>query len=154
MGTLVDALHVFREEFILPPPIPNKEERDTVWVGEQLLQANLVQGNVKRLVLDNKYLVCEKKVFQDWVQWDWSDEKTYLVDKYDCENFAFSFKARTDRKFGLNNVGLVIDYSGGHAYNVVMFSDSPPELYEPQSDSWIKKGQGKPYRLARGYILI
>ena len=55
-------------------------------------------------------------------------------------------------------MGLVIDYSGGHAYNVVLFSDNPPLLYEPQTDEWVSIGEGmsanESYKMQQGYIII
>ena len=81
--------------------------------------------------------------------------KDHQEEKYDCDNFAFSFKARMDRKFHLNNVGLVVDYSGGHAYNCVIFSDGTAELFEPQSDTFVtnKIGSGM-YTCTEGFIIL
>ena len=60
-----------------------------------------------------------------------------------------------DRRFHLNNVGLVVDYSGGHAYNCVVFSDGTAELFEPQGDRFpvMNKTRGL-YRCESGFIVI
>ena len=92
--------------------------------------------------LDSKYFVCDEKSMKAIIDWDWTDNKKYVADKYDCDNFAFSFKSMVDKRFGLNNVGLVIDYSGGHAYNIIVFSDGTSKIFEPQSDSWPTMGRG------------
>ena len=154
MGRLLDAVEAFGMDYIYPPALETKEDRNRAWVIKQLAS----QGWIWHLPLDNSYTACSKKEFLEWIEWDWVDKKQYVKDKYDCENFAFSFKARTDRRFGINTVGLVIDYSGGHAYNVVLFTDSPPLLYEPQTDEWVYIGEGmsanESYKMERGYIII
>tara|TARA_R110000824_G_scaffold120706_1_gene276312 strand:+ start:2548 stop:3054 length:507 start_codon:yes stop_codon:yes gene_type:complete len=168
MNELVTALKSLKADYIMPP-LATTVEKDTAWVTEQLSSAGWIWDGkplevgdkvpqVKRLPLDTKYHTCSKDEFMHWIEWDWVDKKKYVAEKYDCENFAFSFKARTDRKFGINTVGLVVDYSGGHAYNVVLFSDSPPLLYEPQSDQWVEIGEGmstsEMYKMEHGFILI
>ena len=152
MGELTTALNIFRKDYIDPPIMTTRVEKDTPWLYNQLRDADLL--NVQRLHLDSKYWACSKKEFEDWIEWDWTNKKKYIAEEYDCDNFAFSFKARCDRKIGINAVGLVIDYSGGHAYNLVVFSDVAPELFEPQNDSWRKKGQSKMYTLTSGYIIL
>ena len=57
------------------------------------------------------------------------------------------------RKFGVNSIGLVIDYSGGHAYNLMVFSDGTWAIFEPQSDSWPTIGSGL-YKFENGYVLL
>ena len=158
MGELITTLEVFRKDYIEMPQLPTREEKDGSWISSQLMRAGFVGGEVKRLHLDSKYWVCSKQEFEDWIEWDWTNGKKYIAEQYDCDNFAFSFKARCDRKIGINTVALVIDYSGGHAYNLVCFTDAPAELYEPQSDRWVSKGDGKSknemYKFTDGYIII
>ena len=154
MGELISSLEVFRKDYIEMPNLPTREEKDGSWISSQLMRAGFVGGEVKRLHLDSKYWVCTKEDFQNWIKWDWTNGKRYISEEYDCDNFAFSFKARCDRKIGINAVGLVIDYSGGHAYNLVVFSDVAPELFEPQNDSWKKKGKSKMFTLTSGYVIL
>jgi len=154
MGELITTLEVFRKDYIEMSNLPTREEKDGSWISSQLMRAGFVGGEVHRLPLDSRYWVCTKKDFQDWIEWDWTNGKKYIAEEYDCDNFAFSFKARCDRKIGINAVGLVIDYSGGHAYNLVVFSDVAPELFEPQNDSWKKKGQSKMFTLTNGYVIL
>jgi len=149
---LIVSLERLKKDYIDPPIMTTRVEKDSPWLYNQLRDAGLLQ--IQRLHLDSKYWACSKKEFEDWIEWDWTNKKKYIAEEYDCDNFAFSFKARCDRKIGINCVGLVIDYSGGHAYNVVAFSDAPTELYEPQSDRWVKKGQSKMYTLTSGYIIL
>ena len=158
MGELIETLEQFKKDYIDPPLMTTKEEHNTSWIYNQLHEAGFLSHGMKRLHLDSKYWVCSKKEFGDWIEWDWTNKKRYVAEEYDCDNFAFSFKARCDRRIGINAVALVIDYSGGHAYNLVCFTDSPAELYEPQSDRWVQQGTGisktELYKLTNGYIIL
>ena len=108
----------------------------------------------QRIVLDNKYWVCTKTEFQRVVNTNTINEKQYVLDQFDCDNFAFAFKAQVAMNYNLNNVGLVIDNSGGHAYNIVVFNDGTAELFEPQTDRWITPGESKMYSFKKGIIIL
>jgi len=112
-----------------------------------------IRYDMEILPLDNKYLITNQADMKKIIKWDWTDNKKYISEKYDCDNFAFSFKAMVDRKFGVNNVGLVIDYSSGHAYNIIVFNDGIVKLFEPQTDKWPRIGTNM-YKFERGKILI
>ena len=60
-----------------------------------------------------------------------------MVDKYDCDNFAFQFAASMARHYGLNTAGVAYGKMGeiGHAFNVIYASDGIKVL-EPQTDEW------------------
>ena len=158
MSILIEAMDRFKKDYIDPPMMTTIEKHDTSWIYKQLTDVGFLTSGMKRLHLDSKYWACSKKEFQDWIKWDWTNKKKYVSEQYDCDNFAFSFKARCDRKIGVNSVALVIDYSGGHAYNLVCFTDAPAELYEPQSDRWVTKGNGKSknevYKMQDGYLIL
>ena len=108
----------------------------------------------QRIVLDNKYWTCSKEDFQKIVEFNKINEKQYIADKFDCDNFSFNFKAQVATNHNLNNVGIVIDNSGGHAYNVVIFNDGTADLFEPQTDQWIIPGSDKLYSFKRGIIIL
>ena len=158
MGRLIEALERFGRDYVDPPLMTTKEARDNIWVYNQLHEAGFLTTGMRKLNLDSKYWACSKKEFEDWITWDWTNGKKYIAEQYDCDNFAFSFKARCDRKIGINTVGFIIDYSGGHAYNLVCFTDAPAELYEPQSDRRVKPNQSKSktemYKMTDGFIII
>ena len=153
MGALITRLNRFKVDYIDPPIMTTREVKEEHWITSQLMRAGFTGDKIRRLHLDSKYWVCCKKEFEDWISWDWTNKKQYVSEEYDCDNFAFSFKARCDRKIGINAVGLVIDYSGGHAYNLVIFSDAAPELFEPQGDRWVEGGKGM-YKMVDGYIIL
>jgi len=158
MPKLMERLERFKKDYIDPPIMTTREKKDNVWLYNQLRDAGFLNTGMKKLNLDSTYWACSKQEFEDWIKWDWTNAKRYVSEQYDCDNFAFSFKARCDRKIGINTVALVIDYDGGHAYNLVAFTDAPAELYEPQSDRWVKPNQSKSrtevYKMSDGYIII
>ena len=135
-------------------------EQSGFFVRSSITQFGLNYANKKGIAygmdifaLDNKYQVTSQKDMKKIIDWDWTDNKKYVAEKYDCDNFAFSFKAMVDRRFGVNNVGLVIDYSGGHVYNIIVFTDGSVRLFEPQSDRWARIGTSQ-YKFEEGKILI
>ena len=155
MGVLANRLIDISNR--LTPPVLSQgyTELTSGQVYNSLLDKGIINTGMVRKNLDTKYWACGRLDFEAIINWDWTDKKKYVADKYDCDNFAFSFKARMDRKFHLNNVGLVIDYSGGHAYNCVIFSDGTAELFEPQGDRFVtdKIGSGQ-YVCSRGLIIL
>jgi len=149
MGELVAALIKVKDalSILSPPEIKGHKAMSFGHVSKAL-------GGVSNIMcLDNKYVAVSQKEFQKIIDWDWTDNKTYIAEKYDCDNFAFSFKARVDRRFHVNTVGLVIDYDAGHAYNVIVFADGSMKIFEPQSDSWPKIGS-KMYKFNRETVQV
>ena len=137
MGELVSTLIKLKDDLAIltPPELTGHKDMLKRDVSKAI-------GGAKMTWLDNKYVAVSEKEFQKIIDWDWTDNKKYVAEKYDCDNFAFSFKARVDRKFHINTVGFDIDYDGGHAYNIIIFSNGTSKIFEPQSDSWPKKGSG------------
>ena len=149
MGELVTVLTRLKDDLAIltPPKLKGHVEMDNGDIGKAL-------GGVDKIMwLDRKYIAVPEAEFQKIIDWDWTDNKTYIAEKYDCDNFAFSFKARVDRKFHVNTVGLVIDYDAGHAYNVIVFANGKMKLFEPQSDSYPKEGSSM-YKFNRGNVQV
>lgn len=108
---------------------------------------------MKRLVLDNTYWTCSQAKFERILAWDWTNTKQYTKDQFDCDDYAFLMKANATYFYGINSVGLVIDNSGKHAYNIIVFSDKTAKIFEPQSDKWIEPGEGL-YLMEEGTIIL
>lgn len=143
-------------ELLIPHPTPPEidyiVQKDTAWVQSQLDSMKL---GIQRLPLDQTYYLTNQKNFLNIVAWDWTDEAEYIREKYDCENFAFTFKAHVDFWFNLNQVGIVIDYKMGHAYNLVFYPDGNMMLLEPQSDAmWAWNVRPNIYELEGSIVLI
>ena len=88
------------------------------------------------LRLDSNYYTVDFDTFKKIVEWDFTDTRKYLTDTFDCDKFAMYFKSRLALDFGINAIGVVLDYSASHAYNLVILKDSQTKwyLYEPQTD--------------------
>jgi hypothetical protein len=89
------------------------------------------------LRLDGVYYTVDLETFRKIIDWDWTDTRRYVLDKFDCDKFAIYFKSRMAIDFGVNAVGVVLDYSAGHAYNLVILRNEKVDwfLYEPQTDA-------------------
>ncbi|MCJ7634428.1 hypothetical protein MUP77_18805 [Candidatus Bathyarchaeota archaeon] len=136
----------------IPPEITSVAERDTLWLQQCLIK---LEPSIIRLPLDGKYRLTTQSNFLNIVAWDWVDSKKYLAEVFDCENFAITFKAHVDWYFGLNQVGVVIDYAAGHGYNLVVFPDGKVMLLEPQSDQLIAwPNMASLYVLKNAFVLI
>jgi hypothetical protein len=83
---------------------------------------------------------------------------TFLV--HNCDKYALYFKSRVTIDFGVNAVGVIIDYSARHAYNLVIIKDPSTRkvswyLLEPQSDSiFTYEQRNKRFYAMENYYLI
>ena len=111
---------------------------------------NSVSG-LKTKPLDQRYWTCSKEDFDKIIDADWVNEKKYIKERFDCDDFAIQLKARFSAIFGLNNVALVINKS--HVFNLIFFSDSTYKFFEPQNDAWVTKTTGK-YSLTNALIIF
>lgn len=134
-----------------PPIIDYVVERDTAWVQMVLTQ---LDAKVVRLPLGPEFRMTDKDTFIDFIAWNWVDSFDYHK-FYRCGNFAVSFKADADQ-WGVNQVGIVLDYVSGHAYNIVVFPDGKVMLLEPQSDNLFFHGEHAPqfYNLKGAFVVI
>jgi hypothetical protein len=89
------------------------------------------------LRLDVEYYTTDMDSLRRIIDWDWTDTRKYITDTFDCDKFAFYFKSRMAIDFGINAVGVILDYSAEHAYNLLIVKDSSVKwyLYEPQNDN-------------------
>jgi len=113
-----------------PPEITNIIEKDTYWVQGVIAK---LKADIVRLPLGIEFRLTDKNTFIDFIAWNWVDSYEYHK-FYRCGNFSIAFKADAD-KWGVNQVGIVLDYESSHAYNLVIFPDGKVMLIEPQSDN-------------------
>lgn len=94
---------------------------------------------------------------EKFLKYDWTDKREYIRQRYDCEQFAFSFVAHISEQYNVTNVGVVIDYSSAHAYVAWVPPREDPEtlkVIEPQSDEILDPGADDMHQLTRGFILL
>lgn len=89
---------------------------------------------------------------------DRTEQHEHVAERYDCEDFAFDLRQHFVSRWGLNCVGIVIDYApgrdGGHAYNIVFYADGTFSLFEPQTDTFVSPEDGTDYRFRDVVVLI
>ena len=126
--------------------------------------------------LDTKYWAQTPAVWKRILQYSSIDTKEYKAERYDCDDFAFAFKGSIGARLSVNSIGMVVDYSGGHAYNAILVAYPPnPDsaamadgadplksdlrvvFIEPQNDSVVAKGQEMSdqeiYKMTQGFVI-
>ena len=91
-------------------------------------------------LLDKKYNLATPKLLKD-IQRELSQEK-YITDYFDCDDYAWLFKALANR-VKVNGIGFVVGKSigGWHAWNVALKKDGVYQI-EPQTGYTFKKDKG------------
>jgi hypothetical protein len=61
--------------------------------------------------------------------------------------------------WGTNCVGVVFDWSAGHAYNIIVYANGTVQLYEPQESQVVEFGDtlvgtDSDYKLDNGLVLL
>ena len=88
-------------------------------------------------LMDNKSWLMPRAELEKAVFDDWTDKFRFIAERFDCADFAFHLK-QVFAHNGVNSVGVVIDASWRHAYNIIMFTDGERALFEPQDDKFIR----------------
>ena len=114
-----------------PPEIDYVVERDSAWVQQQIDSMDL---GIIRYPLNAVYPMTNQANTLNIIAWDWADKLPWIRTKFDCEEFALLFHINTALFLGLRHVGIVLDYSSGHAYNLILYPDGNKQILEPQSD--------------------
>ena len=112
------------------------------------------------LILDREYRVASYEAVQLYLKWSKIDQQKYVAETFDCDDFAASLRGEARLKLKLNSVGEVLDFSGKHAYSVILTYVKPGGplrfiVVEPQSDRIVEKrvGTGQ-YKAQRGFTVF
>ena len=108
------------------------------------------------LPLDATYWGVSLETWQLILAYNGTDKKRYVKDVFDCDNFAILFAGSVADKFGINGAGIVIDYSGGHAYSALLVATETGLAFatiEPQNDEFVIKMDGM-YDAEFGFIML
>jgi len=120
----------------IPETIPVKKshlkERVSAKYGEELVEESYF--------LDGEYWTTTRSGFGQVAALDLIENLPYRPARFDCENYAFLFQTLTAFVFGVNTVGVVLDFEAGHAYNMVYTNDGSLRLYEPQDGTFVEVG--------------
>jgi hypothetical protein len=110
-------------------------------------------------VLDDRVTTTDRATMNSLLfSCDRTEQHEHIAEEYDCEDFAFDLRQQFVSRWGLNCVGVVIDYAanrdGGHAYNIVFYADGTFSLFEPQTDTFVSPNDGTDYRFRDVIVLI
>ena len=154
---------------VSPPPPSDQmlaaikaERRDVT--AKQVAEA--IQGStlsaLRPSLLDSKYTALPLEVWQAILEWSDVDRMAYIAEQRDCDNFAVALAGQVGLRLGVNGCGIVVDYSGQHAYCCILVAEADgdlvPLLVEPQSDSMPQVGdrigRNEAYKATNGWILF
>ena len=118
-------------------------------------QLSVAFPNATVLFEDARYYLVSLKTMRELIQRCWVKDEPYVSELFDCENFASLFQSIIALNYHLNNVGIVINYTGQHAFNLVVVKEGLWAL-EPQSGQlWPAKAQpSERYKIDGEIILI
>jgi len=139
-------------------PTPAVEELDRTTIDTALETAipahNGTQSPIRTAYTDGTYLapVAEDRPLLRAIG-TLTSLLPYRPARFDCENFAGLYRALVAFVLGTNTIGVVYDWSGGHAYNVVVTADAEVHFYEPNGDEWVDIGEG-PYTLTNALVVF
>lgn len=136
-------------------PSVSRTKKDGSFVGDAVNDyLDEHAENASRLPLDGKYYLTSQDAMDEIVASDFTNRNLYKKAKYDCENFAISFMHHVQREYGVTGVGLVIDWSGGHAYNMFVYDDGTVKLFEPQNDNFVEPGSKDKFSFDHVRVII
>ena len=96
--------------------------KNAVEVAPQQIQEALQRqfGQQARTLVDRTYLAAPHWLLRDILQYSGADEYHYRAEASDCDDFAYYLRGELPCKLGFNGVGVVLDYSAGHAYCAIL----------------------------------
>jgi len=135
---------------------PKKVEKGNKFVENALSALPNYDNGVSRMTLDTKFWMVNKEQMRKIVEEDMTDERKYQKSLFDCDNFSLMFVTHLADTYDINQAGIVLDYSGAHAYNVMIYPDKSIELFEPQIDRFFGPGERdkNKYPLKKATILM
>lgn len=94
-------------------------------------------SRLQLMLVDRDYWVVPELTWFDILNWSQVDRIKYRAERQDCDDFAKILNGEVVRKFQLNSIGTVLDFSGAHAYVAVVLDDNgrlEVAAVEPQTD--------------------
>ena len=127
--------------------------KNAVEVAPQQVQEALQRqfGQQARTLVDRTYLAAPHWLLKDLLQYSGASQYRYVAEQSDCDDFAYYLRGELPCKLGFNGVGVVLDYSAGHAYCAVLTwrnGQLHVALVEPQNDAVVSAGSPL-YRMER-----
>ena len=123
------------------------------------VKAALRQSHLSKLgglPLDETYWGVSLETWELILAYNGTDKKRYVKDTFDCDNFAILFAGSVADRFSINGAGIVIDFSGRHAYSALLVATENGLAFatiEPQNDRFVLKTEGM-YDAEFGFIML
>lgn len=114
------------------------------------------------IILDSRFKAVDLNTWKLILERSRIDKYRYTNNIKDCDNFAAALFGTIPLEYGVNTVGFVIDYSGQHAYNSLVYYESDREdlriaLVEPQNDQFVttddRLSRQEAYKALNGMII-
>ena len=134
------SLWFFKRAFRLKPKKTNKSYIKAFLAGLGMPISRL-------MFADNSYYFLTIEEMKDIINFDWTDQKVYVKEVYDCDDFAVTFKSHLSERFHINSVALARsikisdaetgEHIGYHRANVFLASENDVMklwFLEPQTD--------------------
>lgn len=114
------------------------------------------------MCLDRFFYAQTPEVWDHVLQYSSVNNKKYVSDRFDCDDFAFALKGTMGQKLSIgSSIGVIVDYSGKHAYNALLVTDDNKlsiQFLEPQQDTFVTRGSRmsstEMYKMTRGYVIF
>ena len=129
------GMKMLQSAFSLTPEVLTKNQLYFLWA----------RYKIAPITFDNTCYVIN---WNDWLsimEYDWTKEKEYITDRYDCENFSFSFASRMSELYNINSVLVAVGQKCNgtkceqHAWDIII-AKVGQELkliaYEPQNGNY------------------
>ena len=131
------------------------DELRRAWPGLPLAKLQLI-------CLDREFTAVNLDVWRMILAWSNVDKYKYSSENRDCDNFAAALHGHVPLQLGVNGVGYVVDFSGGHAYSALLVAEPGEGLglavVEPQSDAFVAVGdqltRHEMYKAERGFVIF
>lgn len=141
-------------QLVYPYPTPIAAVKDYQWLWTAIHNYQIPFGFLPH---DPEFSMPPKEDTLKFLAWDLTDEPPYIKDDRDCDKYARRLWSRYAWLTPWNNLGYVLDLSGGHAYNCFVTEDARVWIIEPQSDRVWEFNAAKAngiYAAENGYLLI
>ena len=113
---------------------------------------------LRPFVLDTDFLVTvPAPLMDDLLSFNRIDERTYVAQDYDCDNFALDLWYWMGQKIGVTAFGRAVDFSGRHSYCIRFDAADDGTIaaapMEPQTDKTESFGTGM-FAGSEGYVEV
>jgi len=127
---------IMRRKYGIPNPHITEVTREDI--KEALTtQTDYDPENIDLIFSDGTYLAPRESDMDTIQKVTWLTKfLPYRPERFDCEDFAKAYDVLVAFVLGVNSIGVVYDWSGGHAYNIIVTSEGKVRFIDPQYKSY------------------